>query len=227
MGYPSPIESGGVMRYQAIIILAIFAIAGALFGQGMGHAIYGWIENDDGTIPSSDCLLIRAYYGGTPDTLKYPEQEEAGTEYDDVNGIWLVETSYFSTVPDHGDIISIYFVNTCLGQDGYVSVVYDTTTPSQGVDTIGMAEMAIEDSKLPEDQSMRAYPNPFNAALTVESEGEIEIFDMMGNKIAIIRGNGTRVWTGTDDNGNKLSSGIYLLRNAKEDKTVKRVFMIR
>jgi hypothetical protein len=68
------------------------------------------------------------------------------------------------------------------------------------------------------------FPNPFNPVTTIafglaKSEYVIlEIYNAKGSKVrTVVAGNlsgGTyrRIWTGTDDNGLALSSGIYFLR---------------
>jgi len=67
------------------------------------------------------------------------------------------------------------------------------------------------------------YPNPFNATTTIsfssnDPQVEITIFNLAGRLIRILRSTdftnatsyGTVTWDGTDDNGNQVSSGIYL-----------------
>ncbi|MBK7378827.1 MAG: matrixin family metalloprotease [Ignavibacteriales bacterium] len=66
------------------------------------------------------------------------------------------------------------------------------------------------------------YPNPFNPntnisyALPFESEVEIKIFDIMGREIKTFNLNGASagyhsiLWDGLNNNGNQVSSGIYI-----------------
>lgn len=66
------------------------------------------------------------------------------------------------------------------------------------------------------------YPNPFNPntnisyALPFESEVEIKIFDIMGREIKTFDVNGVSagyhsiLWDGLNNNGNQVSSGIYI-----------------
>lgn len=66
------------------------------------------------------------------------------------------------------------------------------------------------------------YPNPFNPntnisyALPFESDVEIKVFDIMGREIKTFELNGVSagyhsiLWDGLNDNGNQLSSGIYI-----------------
>jgi len=76
----------------------------------------------------------------------------------------------------------------------------------------------------PDDFSITAYPNPFNATQTYEvtvphHEGfEVVIYDIMGRQIitlaeGISTGNRERFnWNGKDESGTNLSSGIYIVR---------------
>lgn len=68
------------------------------------------------------------------------------------------------------------------------------------------------------------YPNPFNNStiitvyIPVKSDIEIEVFNVIGNQVSTIykgelnSGIHTFRWSGTDDNNNTVSSGIYLYR---------------
>ncbi len=70
-----------------------------------------------------------------------------------------------------------------------------------------------------------SHPNPFNPRTTIAyvlaeaSEVRLEIFDAAGRRVRVLRG-GTRetagqhriVWDGTNDRGQRVSSGVYFLR---------------
>lgn len=67
------------------------------------------------------------------------------------------------------------------------------------------------------------YPNPFNPATTisytlpVKSEVEITIFNMLGKEIKSFHsvqpaGAQSVIWNGRDENGNIISSGVYIYR---------------
>lgn len=82
------------------------------------------------------------------------------------------------------------------------------------------ASSAVEEELLPSAIVMlRAYPNPFSDALTVELVGEIkageslEIFNLRGQKAAQQAAHpGTWNWDARDASGRSLAPGIYLLR---------------
>ncbi len=68
------------------------------------------------------------------------------------------------------------------------------------------------------------YPNPFNPSTTIvftipnKGKVKIEVFDMLGNKINTLldgyanAGKNEIMWNGTNTNGYKTSSGVYLYR---------------
>ena len=76
---------------------------------------------------------------------------------------------------------------------------------------------------VPEDfQILSAYPNPFNARVTIninssmDTDGNLDIFDISGrliksfNTITIINGNNKFEWDGLNNLGKKLPSGVYI-----------------
>jgi hypothetical protein len=77
----------------------------------------------------------------------------------------------------------------------------------------------------------RVYPNPFNPQTTVEFEvsrpGHVDlaVYDLTGRRIAtLIReampaGRHDRVWSGVDDRGRGVASGVYLIRLNTEGVT--------
>jgi hypothetical protein len=81
------------------------------------------------------------------------------------------------------------------------------------------------DPYIPElPQTVKSYPNPFKSSATIEFSllrdevVTLEVFNCRGQKVADLSrqmyASGTHhlVWDGTDGQGNRLSSGIYLLR---------------
>ncbi|MCF7920384.1 MAG: T9SS type A sorting domain-containing protein [Candidatus Cloacimonetes bacterium] len=77
---------------------------------------------------------------------------------------------------------------------------------------------------VPPQYNLYCYPNPFNPELTVSfsleetQDVELEIFNIRGQKVKRLVDELFRpsdyniVWNGTDDNGNKVSSGVYFIR---------------
>jgi hypothetical protein len=82
--------------------------------------------------------------------------------------------------------------------------------------------------------SLQNYPNPFNRSTTIDYElknggpSEIAIFTMMGKEIRILKngadipGKHSLVWDAKDDNGNRVSPGIYLCSLKINDRVIQR-----
>ena len=77
------------------------------------------------------------------------------------------------------------------------------------------------------------YPNPFNESTIiafkvpqneVDADVLLKIFDMQGNEIRtlfngrLLSRNYTLRWDGTDDNGNRISQGVYIYQLIINDK---------
>gem|GEM_PF-1554811 len=79
--------------------------------------------------------------------------------------------------------------------------------------------MGIDEPELPTGHSLlSAYPNPFNSSVIFSSSDKeskaIEIYNIAGQLVKTLYNNGKEVkviWNGTDDDGQALSSGIYLV----------------
>jgi len=87
----------------------------------------------------------------------------------------------------------------------------------------GINEPALE----PGDNLINLYPNPFNSQITIKKEnmegGDIncEIYDLTGKLIRSIKGGLANIsWDGTDEFGQKVSSGIYFLKVSNPDNVV-------
>ncbi len=87
----------------------------------------------------------------------------------------------------------------------------------------------IDEVKIPDNISLSVSPNPFNANLDVEysapNGGKIEIFDGMGHKIYnfSVRGKGTFIWDGADEEGMPLPSGTYFIKLKTSSRIVSKM----
>jgi len=80
--------------------------------------------------------------------------------------------------------------------------------------------------------SIRNYPNPFNPETTIElsmekaGEASIKIYNLKGQLVktlldeTVAQGTTTRVWNGTDEQGNAVTSGVYFYKLQTADKTI-------
>jgi len=84
------------------------------------------------------------------------------------------------------------------------------------------------------------YPNPFNPETTIsfsiqnDSYVELSIFNIKGQKVAILnnelmqKGKHSIIWSGCDQNGNLVSSGIYFYKiKVGNQETVKRMLLLK
>ena len=82
------------------------------------------------------------------------------------------------------------------------------------------------------------YPNPFNPTTQIDyqvphaARVTIEVINVIGQRVAMLvdryhePGCYSAVWSGTDDNGQSVSSGIYFYRLRAEDVTLSRKMML-
>jgi hypothetical protein len=80
---------------------------------------------------------------------------------------------------------------------------------------------SIEDQVIIPTQLKGCYPNPFNPSTTIvfsigeETQVNIDIYNLKGQKVrhltndSFSRGENKLLWDGKDDQGRKVSSGIY------------------
>jgi 5-hydroxyisourate hydrolase-like protein (transthyretin family) len=88
------------------------------------------------------------------------------------------------------------------------------------------------------------YPNPFNPTTTIHfalpnnSNIKLTVFNVLGREVKLLEtgykqaGSFTSVWDGTDNNGNKLSSGLYIYRLEAQSESnlsiqTKRMLMLK
>jgi len=122
-----------------------------------------------------------------------------------------------------GDTLSIMFANAVFSDSlGQGLFEYQMDVSQVIIDDITSVE---KDNPVPEDMFVNfAYPNPFNASVTVRyslptpSDVNLVIYDIRGREIKSIYKDGVSpgensiVWDGTDNSGEKVSSGVYLYR---------------
>jgi hypothetical protein len=118
-----------------------------------------------------------------------------------------------------------------------------------GVDiNIGRSDVKENNSTLPKDVSLsQNYPNPFNPSTTIPFRVEsgqwgvaktvhtsLTIYNLAGQKVRVLldeemmTGSYQAIWDGKDDNGQKVSSGIYFYRfKAGDNSETKKMIMLK
>lgn len=71
---------------------------------------------------------------------------------------------------------------------------------------------------------LTAWPNPFSAELQIKSGADkplmVSVYNLKGQRIKSMSGKGILVWDGTDEQGLRAPSGIYLLKGSGPDNAV-------
>ena len=96
-----------------------------------------------------------------------------------------------------------------------------------------------EDNTIPNNFSLRAYPNPFNPSTSIRFEipefsvVSIKVFNVLGKEIKLLleenlpAGEHNFQWNGKDNEGNTLPSGIYFIQMKANEyqQTIKSVLL--
>lgn len=151
---------------------------------------------------------------------------------------WINGTTYIKsgvTVTSYGFLFIGDFKKIII-ENGGALYIQGSLTKYPGADiivkpggTLGFSKRAAEpelvESTLPSEYSLLGnYPNPFNPSTTIkyslpkESSVELKIYDIMGREIKTFAissqpaGNNEIHWDGTNNNGVRVTSGVYIYR---------------
>jgi len=87
---------------------------------------------------------------------------------------------------------------------------------------------------LPQNISVSAYPNPFNAETQITITGdlrrvtEVSIYDITGRKVCSLPVKGSVIWKGQDRRGREVASGLYFVKVGGDDFTrVEKLTLVR
>ncbi|MCK5832920.1 T9SS type A sorting domain-containing protein [bacterium] len=211
------------MRFTVAILIILFAFSA--FGQGEPHSLYGFLQNSDSSIPTTDCISFCGYYG--VQSFCFPEDSGIGSvRYLESSGAWLIHTEIFDPAPVHGEEITLFFWNECAEEGANVPVTLDLSYPSQNLGSVTLGLMGIGEISKPEVVGIRAYPNPFNAACTITGANEVGIYDISGKIVRYISGEGTLVWNGRSDLGDDMPSGVYFIKD-RSCESITRILLLR
>ena len=101
--------------------------------------------------------------------------------------------------------------------------------------------VSIEDNTIPQLESyLHNYPNPFNPETRIvfnlpeEGNVKLDIYNIKGQKVKTLLdcymnpGRSEMIWNGKDDNGKRVSSGVYFYQLITEKKTItKKMILIK
>ena len=121
-----------------------------------------------------------------------------------------------------------------------VYVARDANVVALSAPDDGMVEVVTEVDLLPKKTTVSAYPNPFNPEIQLKLElrqaaaCELRIYDLKGRVVRHLHsgnlpaGTTTLRWSGRDDGGRKLSSGVYWAKVAIGDLSfTERLVMVK
>lgn len=143
---------------------------------------------------------------------------------------YVQDNQVSSNYPKTGEKIEIY-INS--------ERVYPDITWSENGDLIQLARLHSDKNLLPEIFSLsQNYPNPFNPNTVISytipktSYVELTVFNILGQEVITLvsdqlnEGTYEVSWDGTNDNGNTVSSGMYLYRLTNEGQTLSKKMIL-
>jgi len=140
---------------------------------------------------------------------------------DNVLKVNLTSTSFNGLEPGEGEI---FFITGRFNSTDDIEVTKIEATSSNGVIVTPNYKLISSDVYPADFKLFPNYPNPFNPATTIkftlpfETRVQIAIFDLSGRMVKVLidrvmpAGEHFVTWDGTDESGNKVSSGVYIYR---------------
>lgn len=152
-------------------------------------------------------------------------------EFEQINEETVADTTYIDSAPEEANYRY------------YITVVYEVGE-SQASNIIDVGPLSVDDEdqhNLPLTTGLqKAYPNPFNPETLIgftlhkQSKVSITIYDVTGRKVnellneTVEPGRHSIVWQGDNQNGRRMSSGIYFYRmTASGFSDTKKVLMLK
>jgi hypothetical protein len=156
---------------------------------------------------------------------KSEKSSKSSKEKDPRDGHYKYEFDLDLTL-EEVDGISVRMIVSAVDASGNATEPVEIELPSS---IAPAAKLAVEQKVLPETFKLGNYPNPFNPSTTIAYQlpnaGEVSliIYNVMGQQIRVLE-QGFRAqgvyeveWNGRDDNGQTVSSGLYLYRFISAD----------
>lgn len=136
------------------------------------------------------------------------------------NGVWIYNGESWTTFTADGELSGVYVLSISFGHDGSVWLA----TNKGVLKILSRNAVAVRETKSIPVFAYPPFPNPFNASTTIRYQTpeachvELTIYDILGRKMATLHdgnigaGFHEAVWSGVDDNGSPVGSGVYLYR---------------
>jgi hypothetical protein len=191
------------------------------------HSVWGrFTSNSDFQAP----VHFSAYIKSRPQEIVH-----AGTAGNRIlNGSWIVQCAAFPSAWSAGDTLCIKFTVNGI-ESGNVSAVL-SNAPCDRAD-----DACLESELVPSVFGLGLnYPNPFNGAtrfsytLSKSARIKISVYNMLGRRVSVLAdqhadaGTYQAEWSGNDDLGRPVESGVYLLKlEADGRRFTRKLILIR
>ncbi len=171
-------------------------------------------------------LELKIKNGSTPEFV-YPMPRSAGTMKinhiitGEIIKVNLTATSEYGLEAGEGEI---FFITGKFKSQDDIEVISAEVTNSNGVIVTPDFKLIDTDIYPANFKLEQNYPNPFNPITTIkftipkETRVQISVFDITGRLVKTLLdktlppGEHWTIWDGTDENGSKVSSGVYIYR---------------
>lgn len=182
-------------------------------------------------------------FSGEPE----PESGETGTYYLDDFSFYNVQGPgpdsykvYYDTTPVASGITDLFYQlhNTSIGNHIVaVSALYDTN--ESFLTSVNLNITANDNNTIvPLKDLVSNYPNPFNPSTNVsfnvanDCRTIVEVYNLKGQKVKTLHNQFTKagkysvIWNGTNQNNNKVGSGVYFLRLKTDTSDLKKKIIL-
>jgi hypothetical protein len=146
----------------------------------------------------------------------------------------------YSGVSDENGNLTVHY-DFILNEEYVVSALADGYAVGRHSFTPSLATDVEDNGQLPSEFMLaQNYPNPFNPTTTIQfdlaskSKVTLEVYNVLGQSIRTLvngilgAGNHTVIWNATDNNGDRVSSGVYFYRlNTETNKAVRKMLLIK
>ena len=189
------------MRRTLILVILLLVFAMPVSAQ-ISHNVTGTLVRSDGvTVPPTECIVFVAWLNDNrSDTLT---QNSPGCGYFGEYACWVVNTGNFASSWHSGDILHIYFYDSCVGEEYNFSCVLNDD-PTQNV---GQVTLPVEEEESTET-IFSLYPNPADGyvPLTLPEDAlGVSVYNITGKKILYVE-NRKYIEVST------LPPGVYFVR---------------
>ena len=213
---------GGLVAYQASMVLDQVTFAGNVSGVGSTMAMYSSLVKIENSIlwgNNGPAIYAPDYGGITNVEINFTNIEGGANLFVDNSNInFSSNGGIINQDPEFcsPDSFSYGLMKTsvCLNASDSSGVIGAYDMPCD--------QMSLDRSQIAQGFTiLRNYPNPFNPRTNIQynlffhGPYSLKIFDSMGNQIRTLKsevgtpGLFTAEWNGTNDNGEKVSSGVY------------------